>query len=129
MQYKWLIAGIVFLICGALELLFFALAVLGTLTGGLMGVAGALDGQGEAAFMGGAIFLIYGFWLFCTIIPALLHFVAGGMMVTGKQNRKVAWAATVASAFPMFTLYCAPTSLLALAAGLIALLVPDEQPA
>lgn len=129
MQHRWLITGIVFLFVGGLELVFFALTVLGIVTGGAMGVMGFMEGENEAAFVGGAIFLIYGLWFFCTLIPAVLHLIVGGMMAAGKKPRKAIWAATVASALPLFTVYCAPTSLIAAAAGLVTLLVPDEEAA
>lgn len=127
MQHRWLIAGIVFLFCGSLELLFFGLTIVGVISGGFMGVAGALDGQLEAAAVGGVVFLIYGVWFFCTLFPALLHIGGGLMLVAGKRPIKLVWAATVASFLPIFTVYCAPTSVVAAAAGLVALLVKTEE--
>lgn len=127
MKHRWLIAGITFLLVGALELTFFALTVVGVITGGAMGVAGVMDGQMEAAAVGGVVFLIYGVWFFCTLFPALLHLGCGLALVAGKRPIKLVWAATIGSFLPIFTLYCAPTSVIAAAAGLVALLVKTEE--
>ena len=123
-----MIAGGAFILAGALEMMFFALSVVGTLMGGAMSVA-ALSGElrGEEMFIGPGILLFYGLWFLCTLIAGPLHLVAGTRMLMGYEDKRLAWAAIVASILPMCTVYCAPTSLIAGVLGLCAIVIPAAQ--
>ncbi|MES2642216.1 MAG: hypothetical protein V4850_22220 [Myxococcota bacterium] len=129
----WVPAGVAFVIAGVLEVMFLALSVLGTLLGGAMTI-GTLAGElrNEEAVVGPVIFLFYGLWLGVTTIAGPLHLVAGASILLGRRNRKLLWAATIASLLPVVTVYCAPTSLIAGLLGLLAAILtmpgPDEPP-
>ncbi|MDP2315264.1 MAG: hypothetical protein Q8P41_20365 [Pseudomonadota bacterium] len=124
----WVPAGVAFLIAGVLELLFLALSVLGTLTGGVMSVAALLgELRNEEALIGPVVLLFYGLWLVVTAIAGPLHIAAGVSIVTGHRNRKLLWIATGASLLPFATIYCAPTSLVAGVLGLLAAIFSDPR--
>lgn len=119
-----LFAGIAFVVAGFLEALFLALSILGT----VMGAAGsalllANDFRDEELWFGPILLGAYGLWLVCTVFAAPLHLVAGVRMIMGHQDPRLRWAAVVVSFMPLFTVYCAPTSLVAAALGLAAILV------
>ena len=123
-----MIAGGAFVLAGALEMMFFALTVVGTLMGGAMSVA-SLSGElhGSEMFIGPGILLFYGLWFLCTLIAGPLHLVAGTRMLMGYEDKRLAWAAVASSVLPMCTVYCAPTSLIAGILGLCAIVVPQAQ--
>jgi hypothetical protein len=125
MKGLWIAAAIAFLVAGVLELCFLGLSILGTLMGGVMTV-GTLAGEFRSyeAAIGPVIFLFYGLWLLATLVAGPTHIVAGGMILAGRRNRTVIWAATALSILPLVTVYCAPTSLIAGILGLLALVVP-----
>jgi len=121
----WVPTGIAFLVAGVLELTFLGLSVLGTLMGaGMTGVALFGGMRGDEAFLGPMLLVFYGLWLFCTIVAAPVHLVAGVAFVTGRRNRTLLIAATVVSLLPLATVYCAPFALVAGVLGLVTLLAP-----
>lgn len=128
----WIPAAVCFLVAGTLEVMFLALSLLGTLMGGAftaLAIAGEV--QGEDAIMGPVLLVFYGIWFLATVIAGPLHLVAGGAILAGNRNKKLLWAATVASLLPLITVYCALPSSLAGVVGLLCAVLPDpdEQPA
>ncbi len=119
----WRVAGGAFLFTGVLELLFLGLSLLGTLLGGILSVA-ALAGtlQRLEGLLGPVLLAFYGVWLLRTLAAAPIHVAAGVMMLRGRGTATLVWAATAASILPLFTVYCAPTSMVAGILGLIAVL-------
>lgn len=121
-------AGIAFVLAGALEVMFLALSIVGTLMGGAMSIF-ALSGEmrGEEMLVGPALLVFYGLWLLCTLVAGPLHLVAGVRMLMGYQDPRLAWVAVIGSLLPLCTVYCGPTSLLAGLLGLVAIIVPLAQ--
>ena len=120
----WPIAGVAFLVAGLLEVMFLALSFLGVIVGGAMTVGTVLgELRHEEAFVGPVVLIFYVVWFVATLVAGPIHLVAGVSMIVGKRSRTLLWAAVVASLFPVATVYCAPTSIVAGVLGLIALLV------
>lgn len=125
-----MVTGGAFILAGALELLFFGLSVVGTLMGGAMTV-GTLAGElrGAEAFIGPAILLFYGLWFLCTLVAGPTHLIAGTRLLMGYDDKKLLWAAVIVSVFPLATVYCAPTSMIAGILGLVLIILPKAQAA
>ena len=118
-----LIAGIALVVAGGLEALFLALSIVGTLFGAIGSAMAVADQfRNEELWVGPLLLGAYGLWLFCTVFAAPLHLVAGVRMIMGHVDPRLRWAAVVVSFLPLLTVYCAPTSLVAAALGLAAIL-------
>lgn len=125
----WIAAAIGFVVAGALELLFFGLSILGTIVGGAMTAGYLADAlPNEGWFVGPLLLVFYGLWFLSTMVAGPIHVVAGVAMLFRRAPRWLVWAATIASVVPVVTFYCAATSLIAGALGLVALL-KDKPPA
>ncbi len=127
MRAFWISAGVMFVIAGSLEALFFLLSCLGVGMGGAV-TFGVLPTDDEP-WVGALILGVYSLTFFATLIGGALHLVAGAAIIAGRRPRMLTWAAVVGSLVPMVTVYCAFTSLVAGVLGLLALVTEDRPPA
>jgi hypothetical protein len=122
MKKLWLPAGIAFLLAGFLEVLFMGLSCMGVAGGAFItaGVGFRSKGLEDLKVLGPLMIFFYAVWFVCTLVAGPLHMIAGASMTMGGRNRTLLWAAVAASILPAFTVYCAPTSLIAGLLGLLA---------
>jgi len=121
-----LAVAITFLVSGILEVVFGLFSIIGVVTGLTLSAGDVPYELRELQGLGSLLFWLYLIIGLAAWIGAIAHLVAAARMLRGHQDPGVVWAATIASIFPLFTVYCALPSLVAGILGLLVLLLPEE---
>ena len=116
-----------FLITGVLLTAFGLFSVLGTLTGGVITIAGLADGDAEVGGVGALLLLFYGVWMVACLGGGPLQVVAGVRLLRGAAPEgALHWLATVAGLVSCVTVYCALPGMVSFALGLASALTPKQ---
>jgi len=111
-------SAICFLVTGALVTFFGLFSVMGTLTGGVMTIAGLADGNVEIGGMGAVILVFYAIWMIACLVGGPIQIAAGIQQFRGRPLGALHWAAVAAGMASCVTVYCAVPGLLSFALGL-----------
>jgi hypothetical protein len=117
--------AICFLGTGVLLTAFGLFSLLGTLTGGVMTIAGLAGGDAEVGGIGAVVLLFYAVWMVACLGGGPLQVGAGVRLMRGAAPEgALHWLATAAGLVSCVTVYCALPGILSFALGLASALTP-----
>jgi hypothetical protein len=120
------ITAVCFVAVGALLTAFGLFSVLGTVTGGVITLAGLYDGDAATGGVGALVLVFYAAWMVTCLVGGPLQIGAGIQLLRGRAPGALHWAATLAGLASCITVYCAVPGLLVFALGIATGVASDD---